>query len=153
MGAFSQADIDVTFYIPSLDKAEEFNPSWEDAQDLCANKGSKVEGGVGPFGLLTLASKNLEEYTALFFRVFKTSTKHIVLLCSDARRSVLSFSIKTNNYSTHFSSNSINFFAVPRWKKEYINHHLLASLMLTWLITSSLLGAWYTYMHTYIQGA
>ncbi|KAA3463981.1 beta-fructofuranosidase, insoluble isoenzyme 1 [Gossypium australe] len=84
-----QADIDVTFYIPSLDKAEEFNPSWEDAQRLCANKGSKVEGGVGPFGLLTLASKNLEEYTAVFFRVFKTSKKHVVLLCSDARSSSL----------------------------------------------------------------
>lgn len=149
MGTFSQADIDVTFYIPSLDKTEEFNPSWEDAQRLCANKGSKVEGGVGPFGLLTLASKNLEEYTAVFFRVFKTSKKHVVLLCSDARRSVLSFSIKTNNCSCLFSSNSIKFFAVPHWKMEYINHHLLASLMLTWLIRSSLLGVWYTY----IQGA
>ncbi|TYI32892.1 hypothetical protein ES332_A04G093900v1 [Gossypium tomentosum] len=85
----AQADIDVTFYIPSLDKAEEFNPTWEDAQRLCANKGSKVEGGVGPFGLLTLASKNLEEYTAVFFRVFKTSKKHVVLLCSDARSSSL----------------------------------------------------------------
>ncbi|KAE8692524.1 Beta-fructofuranosidase, insoluble isoenzyme CWINV4 [Hibiscus syriacus] len=85
----AQADIDVSFYIPTLDKAEPFNPNWKNAEDLCANKGSKVEGGVGPFGLFTLASKNLEEYTAVFFRVFKSSKNHVVLLCSDARSSSL----------------------------------------------------------------
>ena len=33
--------------------------------------GSKLQGGVGPFGLLTLATQNLEEFTPVFFRVFK----------------------------------------------------------------------------------
>ncbi|XVF41803.1 hypothetical protein PTKIN_Ptkin01aG0309900 [Pterospermum kingtungense] len=95
----AQADIDVTFYIPSLSKAEPFNPSWTDAQQLCAQKGSKVEGGVGPFGLLTLASRNLEEYTPVFFRVFKGSKKHVVLLCSDARSS----SLKDGLYKPSFA--------------------------------------------------
>ncbi|KAK8553983.1 hypothetical protein V6N12_030962 [Hibiscus sabdariffa] len=88
----AQVDVDVTFFIPSLDKVEPFNPSWSltDAQLLCAKKGSKVQGGVGPFGLLALASENLEEYTPVFFRIFKSSIKkHIVLLCSDARSSSL----------------------------------------------------------------
>lgn len=74
--------------LPSLVTAEEFDPSWVDAQALCGLKGSTVRGGLGPFGLLTLASANLEEYTPVFFRVFKATKGHKVLMCSDARRSV-----------------------------------------------------------------
>ncbi|CAI8602431.1 unnamed protein product [Vicia faba] len=85
----SQADVEVTFSFSSLDKAEAFDPKWENAEDLCAQKGSKVPGGVGPFGLLTLASKKLEEYTSVFFRVFKASNKHKILMCSDAKSSSL----------------------------------------------------------------
>ncbi|XP_011094539.1 beta-fructofuranosidase, insoluble isoenzyme 1-like [Sesamum indicum] len=87
-----QADVDVTFSFNSLDKAEPFDPSWDryDAQKLCSQKGSTVEGGLGPFGLLTLASENLEEYTPVFFRVFKAQdNQHLVLMCSDASRSTL----------------------------------------------------------------
>lgn len=82
----------MTFSFSSLDKAEPFDPNWADlyAQDVCAIKGSTVEGGLGPFGLLTLASKKLEEYTPVFFRVFKTQDKYKVLMCSDASRFVLS---------------------------------------------------------------
>ncbi|KAH0752524.1 hypothetical protein KY285_005672 [Solanum tuberosum] len=57
------------------------------AQDVCAIRGSTVQGGLGPFGLLTLSSENLEEYTPVFFRVFKTQDKYKVLMCSDASRS------------------------------------------------------------------
>ncbi|XP_011094304.1 beta-fructofuranosidase, insoluble isoenzyme 1 isoform X1 [Sesamum indicum] len=87
----AQSDVDVTFSFNSLDKAETFDPSWDryDAQKLCSQKGSTVEGGLGPFGLLTLASENLEEYTPVFFRVFKAQDKHLVLMCSDASRSTL----------------------------------------------------------------
>ncbi|XP_062166203.1 beta-fructofuranosidase, insoluble isoenzyme 1-like [Alnus glutinosa] len=83
------ADVEVTFLLPSLDNTEKFDPSWVNAQDLCGLKGSNIEGGVGPFGLLTLSSKHLEEYTPVFFRVFKAPNKHVVLLCSDARSSSL----------------------------------------------------------------
>ncbi|KAL3825745.1 hypothetical protein ACJIZ3_021774 [Penstemon smallii] len=87
----AQADIDVTFSFQSLDKAEPFDPTWDryDAQKLCGQKGSTVDGGLGPFGLLTLASENLEEFTPVFFRVFKDQNKHLVLMCSDASRSTL----------------------------------------------------------------
>ncbi|KAJ4830123.1 Invertase [Turnera subulata] len=86
-----QADVDVTFSFSSLKKAEPFDPKWDNltAQDVCAERGSKFQGGIGPFGLLTLASQNLEEYTPVFFRIFKTPTKHVVLFCSDARSSSL----------------------------------------------------------------
>ena len=78
--------MEVTFTFSSLDKAETFDPKWVNAEDLCAQKGSKVQGGIGPFGLLTLASKKLEEYTPVFFRIFKASNKHVILMCSDAKR-------------------------------------------------------------------
>ncbi|KAF2307647.1 hypothetical protein GH714_030580 [Hevea brasiliensis] len=87
----AQADVDVTFSFPSLNKAEPFYPKWAniDAQDVCAQRGSKAQGGLGPFGLLTLASGKLEEFTPVFFRIFKAPNKHVVLLCSDARSSSL----------------------------------------------------------------
>lgn len=83
-----QADVEVTFSFPSLEKAEPFDHKWADidAQGVCAEKGSTDQGGLGPFGLLTLASKELEEFTPVFFRVFKAGNRHKVLLCSDARR-------------------------------------------------------------------
>lgn len=83
-----QADVDVQFEIRSLEKAEAFDPSWTDPQILCSKKGGDVEGGIGPFGLKVLASKGLEEYTAIFFRVFKAEKKHVVLMCSDQSRLV-----------------------------------------------------------------
>lgn len=88
----AQADVEVTFTFESLDKAEPFDPNWDryDAEKLCGQKGSTVQGGLGPFGLLTLASENLEEYTPVFFRIFKDQeNKHIVLMCSDASKSSL----------------------------------------------------------------
>ncbi|GMN54535.1 hypothetical protein TIFTF001_023661 [Ficus carica] len=96
----AQADVEVIFSFRNLDKAEKFDPNWVNAQDLCAQKGSQVPGGVGPFGLLTLASKYLEEFTPVFFRIFKaTNNKHVVLLCSDASSS----SLATGLYKPSFA--------------------------------------------------
>ncbi|EEF32053.1 beta-fructofuranosidase, insoluble isoenzyme 3 [Ricinus communis] len=97
----AQADVDVTFSFASLDKAEPFDPKWENlvAQDVCAAKGSKAQGGLGPFGLLTLASENLEEFNPVFFRVFKASDKYKVLLCSDARSSSLGSGLYKPSFS------------------------------------------------------
>ncbi|GLT94726.1 hypothetical protein SLE2022_124540 [Rubroshorea leprosula] len=95
----SQADVEVTFSFSSLDKAEQFDPSWVDAQQLCGQKGSTVQGGLGPFGLLTLASANLEEFTPVFFRIFKGQNKYVVLMCSDASHS----SLKDSTYKPSFA--------------------------------------------------
>ncbi|XP_024186926.1 beta-fructofuranosidase, insoluble isoenzyme 3 isoform X1 [Rosa chinensis] len=98
----AQADVEVIFSFKSLHKAEKFDPKWSnlDAQAICGLTGSKIGGGIGPFGLLTLASQNLEEFTPVFFRVFKTQgNKHKVLLCSDARSS----SLQDNLYKPSFA--------------------------------------------------
>ncbi|URE13744.1 Cell wall invertase [Musa troglodytarum] len=86
----SQADVEVSFDVSGLEKAEDFHPSWAtDAEALCGRKTADVKGGVGPFGLLVLASANMEEKTAVFFRVFKADHKHVVLMCHDPTRSSL----------------------------------------------------------------
>nr|XP_043636530.1 beta-fructofuranosidase, insoluble isoenzyme 1-like [Erigeron canadensis] len=103
-----QADVDVTFTFSSLDKAELYDPKWAKifspenlAQSICGIKGATVQGGLGPFGLLTLASSKLEEYTPVFFRIFKiTNNKHKVLFCSDATPS----SLNQNEYKPSFAS-------------------------------------------------
>ncbi|XP_027072817.1 beta-fructofuranosidase, insoluble isoenzyme 1-like [Coffea eugenioides] len=97
----AQADVEVVFSFPSLDKAERLHPSLDhlDAHELCSRKGSSVHGGLGPFGLLTLASGKLDEYTPVFVRVFKAKNKHKILLCSDASSS----SLKKGLYKPSFA--------------------------------------------------
>ncbi|KVI03528.1 Concanavalin A-like lectin/glucanase superfamily [Cynara cardunculus var. scolymus] len=78
------ADVDVVFTLPGLDKAEVYDTNWDKtfppesiARNICQVKGTTEQGGLGPFGLLTLTSKHFEEYTPVFFRVFNTpDTKH-----------------------------------------------------------------------------
>ncbi|KAJ0007284.1 hypothetical protein Pint_28937 [Pistacia integerrima] len=84
-----QADIEASFKIPGFEKAEVLDPSWTNPQLLCSQKGASVKGALGPFGFLVLSSKSLEEYTAVFFRIFKGHGKYVVLMCSDQSRSSL----------------------------------------------------------------
>ncbi|XP_065855119.1 beta-fructofuranosidase, insoluble isoenzyme 1 [Euphorbia lathyris] len=86
-----QADVEVLFSFSSLEKAEKYESKWDKlpAQDVCHEKGSEKHGGVGPFGLITLASEAFEEFTPVFFRIFQHESKHKVLLCTDARSSSL----------------------------------------------------------------
>lgn len=102
-----QADLEVEFSIPSLEKAETYDDKWVDAQEACANKGSNVEGGVGPFGILTLASEKLEEFTPVFFRIFKDKKKHVILMCSDARRLVWLNLGKEHSFSVDLETNCL----------------------------------------------
>ena len=80
-----QADVEVSFEANEFGKAEVLD-HWVKPQLLCSNKGAAVRGGLGPFGLLAFASKDLEEYTAVFFRVFIYQRKPLVLFCSDQSR-------------------------------------------------------------------
>jgi beta-fructofuranosidase len=84
----SQADVDVVFEVPSLERAEGLDPSrLLDADALCGEKGASVRGGVGPFGLLVMASgDDLREHTAVFFRVFRILHEYTVLMCTDLAR-------------------------------------------------------------------
>nr|ASW25866.1 beta-fructofuranosidase, insoluble isoenzyme CWINV4 [Litchi chinensis] len=94
----AQADVEILFDVIELDRAEVLDPSWTNPQVLCSRKSALVKSALGPFGLLVLASKGLEEQTAVFFRIFKGQDKHVVLMCSDQSRSSLD---NTNDRPTY----------------------------------------------------
>ncbi|PIA28191.1 hypothetical protein AQUCO_07200084v1 [Aquilegia coerulea] len=94
----AQADVEVTFSLPSLEYAEPFDPTWVDAEQACGSKDPNTLAGIGPFGLLTLASQNVEEYTPVFFHVFKFEDKPVVLMCSGGKMS----SLDPDNYKPSF---------------------------------------------------
>ncbi|XP_062224973.1 beta-fructofuranosidase, insoluble isoenzyme 5-like [Phragmites australis] len=83
-----QADVEVVFEMPNLEEAETFDPNWlQDPQKLCAEKDASVQGGVGPFGLIVMASGDMQEQTTIFFRLFKHDDAYKVLMCTDLTRS------------------------------------------------------------------
>ncbi|CAN0881698.1 Beta-fructofuranosidase, insoluble isoenzyme CWINV1 [Linum grandiflorum] len=97
----AQADVEIFFGKLDLSKAEKLDPSWTNPQLICSQKGASVRGGLGPFGLLVLGSKSLEEYTAIFYRIFIANTgKHVVLMCSDQSRSSLNNANDKTTYGT-----------------------------------------------------
>ncbi|KAG6475339.1 hypothetical protein ZIOFF_064557 [Zingiber officinale] len=86
----SVAYVEVDFQLHDLERAQTFDPTWAmDPPRLCAEQDASVQGGIGPFGLLVLASEKLEEHSAIFFRVYKDQNAYKVLMCSDQRRSSL----------------------------------------------------------------
>ncbi|XP_047063549.1 beta-fructofuranosidase, insoluble isoenzyme 7-like [Lolium rigidum] len=60
--------------------------------------GASVHGGVGPFGLLVMASADLEEHTAVFFRVFRHLDTYKVLMCTDLTKSSTKEGVHKTSY-------------------------------------------------------
>ncbi|KAM0915344.1 hypothetical protein ACQ4PT_010894 [Festuca glaucescens] len=64
-----------------MDKADPFDPSWLlDTEKHYREADASASGGLGPFGLILLASDNLEEHTAVHFRIYKSQHKHMIRL-------------------------------------------------------------------------
>ncbi|KAL2926970.1 Fructan 6-exohydrolase [Bienertia sinuspersici] len=103
----SQADVEISFKIPELEHVQELDPTWTDPQILSSNKETS-EKVLGPFGLLTLASTGLEEYTAVFFRIFKGPNKYEVLMCCDQSRSSLNPTTAKPSYKTFVDVDPVN---------------------------------------------
>ncbi|KAK7402261.1 hypothetical protein VNO78_14383 [Psophocarpus tetragonolobus] len=93
----AQADVEISFEVNEFGKAEVLEHR-VDPQIVCSRKGAAVKGGLGPFGLLVFASRGLQEYTAVFFRIFRYQNKNLVVMCSDQSRSSLN---KANDMTTY----------------------------------------------------
>ncbi|CAM0885395.1 unnamed protein product [Alopecurus aequalis] len=99
----SQADVEIDFELTSIDEADPFDPSWlVDPEKQCREAGASVHGGIGPFGLVVLASDNMEEHTDVHFRVYKSQQNYMILMCSDIRRSSLRPGLYTPAYGGFF---------------------------------------------------
>ncbi|XP_057775933.1 beta-fructofuranosidase, insoluble isoenzyme CWINV1-like isoform X2 [Salvia miltiorrhiza] len=96
----SQADVEVSFHVSNLDGVELIDEGLLDPQLICTQNNASVNGVLGPFGLLVLASEDLTEQTAIFFRIFKGRGKHVVLMCSDQSRSSLKTPVKDAIYGS-----------------------------------------------------
>ncbi|KAI3812560.1 hypothetical protein L1987_17271 [Smallanthus sonchifolius] len=82
-----QADVKISFKLTNLEEAENLDPSGIDPHLFCSEMGASTKGKFGPFGLLALASNDLTEQTAIFFRVFQNNGRYFALMCSDQSRS------------------------------------------------------------------
>nr|XP_043607075.1 fructan 6-exohydrolase-like [Erigeron canadensis] len=83
----SQADVRIAFNLTNLEEAEILGENWIDPQVVCSEKDASYRGKFGAFGLLALASHDLTEQTAIFFRVFQNNGRFVVIMCSDQSRS------------------------------------------------------------------
>ncbi|XP_061351070.1 beta-fructofuranosidase, insoluble isoenzyme CWINV1-like [Gastrolobium bilobum] len=98
----SQVDIEVLFELPELESAEWLDPSEVDPYLLCSEEYASRSGVIGPFGLLALASEDLTEQTAIFFRIYRAPNKYVCLMCSDQSRSSLRQDLDKTTYGTMF---------------------------------------------------
>ncbi|KAM7490547.1 hypothetical protein LguiA_033468 [Lonicera macranthoides] len=95
----SQADVEISFNVTNLEEVDLISPDEVDPQLLCTQNGASKRGNIGPFGLLVLASKDLAEQTAIFFRIFKGQhDNYVVLMCSDQTRSSLRAEVTKSTY-------------------------------------------------------
>ncbi|XP_059457939.1 beta-fructofuranosidase, insoluble isoenzyme CWINV1-like [Corylus avellana] len=120
----AQADIEISFRTIELQNAEKLDPSWTNPQALCSQKGASVKGRLGPFGLLALASKGLQEQTAVFFRIFKGQDKYVVLMCSDQSRSSLN---NGNDKTTYGAFLDVNPSSEELLLRSLIDHSIVES--------------------------
>ncbi|KAI5001616.1 hypothetical protein ZWY2020_026266 [Hordeum vulgare] len=98
-----EAEVEIDCELTYIDKADPFDPSWLlDVEKHCREAGASVSGSIGPFGLVVLASDNMEEHTAVHFRVYKSEQKYMILMCSDLRRSSLRPGLYTPAYGGFF---------------------------------------------------
>ncbi|TKY57985.1 Beta-fructofuranosidase, insoluble isoenzyme CWINV1 [Spatholobus suberectus] len=99
----SQADVEVLFELSELENAEFLDLNGVDPQLLCSQEYASSRGIIGPFGLLALASKDLKEHTAIFFRIYRAApNRYACLMCSDQSRSSLRHDLDKTTYGTIF---------------------------------------------------
>jgi beta-fructofuranosidase len=99
-----QLDIELTFALPNVPQnstTEEF--LGEEGPLECSKIGAGTKGAkYGPFGILVLATEDLQEQTAFFF-YFSYSKKSgwLTLLCNDRSKSSVASNLDKSSYGTY----------------------------------------------------
>ncbi|XP_027906601.1 beta-fructofuranosidase, cell wall isozyme-like [Vigna unguiculata] len=120
----TQADVEISFEVSELGRAEKLK-YWTDPQILCSRKGSSsLRSGLGPFGLLVFASEGLQEFTSVFFTIFRYQQKYLVLLCSDQSRSSLN---KNNDLTTYGTFVDVNPLKEKLSLRTLVDHSVVES--------------------------
>ncbi|XP_039030316.1 beta-fructofuranosidase, insoluble isoenzyme CWINV1-like isoform X2 [Hibiscus syriacus] len=94
----SQVDTEIMFELPELEETGFMDTSLVDPHLICDRQDSSVTGKYGPFGLFALATKDLKERTAIFFRIFRSDNRYVVLMCSEQKRSSLRNNLDKTTY-------------------------------------------------------
>ncbi|CAF2119326.1 unnamed protein product [Brassica napus] len=85
----AQADVEVTFDLPVLEDNSRIRDATHVADAVLFNNGNSLGCVYGPFGLLALASNDLSEQTAIFFKIIRHGNGYSVIMGSDENRSSL----------------------------------------------------------------
>ncbi|XP_024012332.1 beta-fructofuranosidase, insoluble isoenzyme CWINV6 isoform X1 [Eutrema salsugineum] len=96
----SQADVEVTFDLPVLEENSQILDSDQVDDAVLFDRDSLVSCVYGPFGLLALASSDLSEQTAIFFKIIRCGNGYSVIMGSDEKKSSLRDNIKKSTHGT-----------------------------------------------------
>lgn len=76
----------MTFDLPVLEDNPRIRDSTHVADAVLFNRGNSLGCVCGPFGLLALASNDLSEQTAIFFKIIRRGNGYSVIMGSDENR-------------------------------------------------------------------
>lgn len=98
-GSGAQWDIELTFDNP-ISTYNSIQPSLrdEEAYYTCSGATAARQGYYGPFGILVLASDDLQEQTAIYFYLAVVNGNWIAFVCNDQSRSTLATEVDIATY-------------------------------------------------------
>lgn len=92
-----KADVEVTFDLPVLEGNPEVLDSDHVDDAVLFDRDSSVGCVYGPFGLLALASDDLREQTAIFFKIILRGNGYSVVMGSDEKKYDFNYNLETRN--------------------------------------------------------
>ncbi|MCO5598501.1 hypothetical protein L7F22_052598 [Adiantum nelumboides] len=97
-GSGAQWDIELTFNNPTTSIEGHRDIVIADESYSCSEGTASRQGYYGPFGLLVLASDDLQEQTAIYFYFATVNGKWIAFVCNDQSRSTLASEVDIATY-------------------------------------------------------
>ncbi|CAA7039807.1 unnamed protein product [Microthlaspi erraticum] len=96
----SQADVEVSFDLPIWEENPVILNTDQVDDAVLFDRDILVDCVYGPFGLLALASSDLSEQTAIFFKIIRRGNGYSVIMGSDENKSSLRDNVKKSTHGT-----------------------------------------------------